>query len=140
MLFSEGNDTGANQFPFITKTEFRTRLMKPIYPSNYRKWINIYLLKTVNRHWQRFFGVGLVKTSEDFGVQGERPMHQDLLDSLAVEFRESGWNVKQLFKLMVSSAAYRQSAKATRSSSARWSITRISSLGRSWPRNASMRR
>src|SRR4029077_10071616 len=68
---------------------------------------------TVNRYWQQFFGVGIVKTEEDFGVQGERPINQDLLDWLAVEFREGGWNVKALQRLIVTSAAYRQSSKVT---------------------------
>lgn len=69
---------------------------------------------TVNRFWQQLFGVGLVKTSEDFGSQGETPTQQELLDYLAVSFREGGWNVKALMRLMVTSAIYKQSAKATR--------------------------
>lgn len=68
---------------------------------------------TVNRFWQELFGTGLVKTSEDFGSQGERPVNQALLDWLAVEFRESGWDVKKLFTLMVNSATYRQMSKTT---------------------------
>lgn len=64
----------------------------------------------VNRFWQTLFGVGLVKTAEDFGSQGERPSHPKLLDWLAVEFRENGWNVKKLMKTIVMSATYRQSS------------------------------
>ena len=68
---------------------------------------------TVNRMWNELFGTGLVETTEDFGIMGARPSHPELLDWLAVEFRESGWNVKHMYKLMVMSAAYRQSAKST---------------------------
>ncbi len=68
---------------------------------------------TVNRMWNELFGAGLVETTEDFGIMGQRPSHPELLDWLAVEFRESGWDMKHMYKLMVMSAAYRQSAKAT---------------------------
>ena len=68
---------------------------------------------TVNRMWNELFGTGLVETTEDFGIMGQRPSHPELLDWLAVEFRESGWNIKHMYKLMVMSATYRQSAKST---------------------------
>ena len=65
----------------------------------------------VNQLWQEFFGRGLVKTSGDFGMQGELPSHPDLLDYLAVDFMENGWNVKRLIKKILTSATYMQSAK-----------------------------
>lgn len=67
----------------------------------------------VNRMWQHFFGAGIVKTSEDFGVQSEYPLHGLLLDWLAVEFRERGWSMKTLHKLIVTSATYRQSSRVS---------------------------
>lgn len=68
---------------------------------------------TVNRMWNEVFGTGLVETTEDFGIMGQRPSNPELLDWLAVEFRESGWDVKHMYKLMVMSRAYRQSARST---------------------------
>ena len=66
----------------------------------------------VNRWWQELFGRGLVRTAEDFGAQGERPTHPELLDWLAREFQDSGWSVKRMVRLLVTSATYRQSSQA----------------------------
>lgn len=68
---------------------------------------------TINRYWQMLFGRGLVETSEDFGTQGSTPTHPKVLDWLAVEFMESGWNIKRTLKLIVMSATYRQSSMAS---------------------------
>ncbi len=95
--------------------------MPPDYPHNrlgFARWLllpehPLTARVAVNRFWQELFGVGLVKTSEDFGVNGEIPPNQELLDWLAVDFRESGWDIKRFYRMMVMSAAYRQSAAAT---------------------------
>jgi Protein of unknown function (DUF1553)/Protein of unknown function (DUF1549)/Planctomycete cytochrome C len=79
----------------------------------------------VNRMWQHFFGSGIVKTPEDFGVQSESPVHGELLDWLAVEFRTSGWSMKALQKLIVMSATYRQSSRLTPELRARDSDNRL---------------
>jgi hypothetical protein len=71
---------------------------------------------TVNRFWQMYFGAGLVRTTEDFGAQGEWPSHPELLDWLATEFVRTGWDVKAMQKLIVTSATYRQSSKASKQS------------------------
>lgn len=79
-------------------------LMRPEHPLTARV--------TVNRFWQELFGAGLVRSTGDFGVTSELPSHPELLDWLAVEFRESGWDMKRFFRLMVTSSTYRQSAVA----------------------------
>jgi cytochrome c553 len=93
---------------------------------------------TVNRFWQEVFGTGLVRSSGDFGTTGELPSHPELLDWLAVEFRESGWDVKKLFRLMVTSAAYRQSAATTPEKLAKDSANRLLSRGPRFRMDAEM--
>ena len=95
--------------------------MKPEWPKNrlgLAYWLTdrgnpLTARATVNRFWASLFGIGLVKTVEDFGSQGEWPVHQELLDWLAVEFMDSGWDVKHMLKTMVMSAAYRQSSRVS---------------------------
>jgi hypothetical protein len=67
----------------------------------------------VNRYWQMYFGTGLVKTTEDFGSQGEAPSHPELLDWLATEFIRTGWDIRAMQRLIVTSAAYRQASRVT---------------------------
>jgi len=67
----------------------------------------------MNRFWEQFFGIGIVETSEDFGTQGEPPSHPKLIDWLATEFMRSGWDMKAMHKLIVTSATYRQSSKVS---------------------------
>ena len=93
---------------------------------------------TVNRYWQEVFGTGLVRSAGDFGVSGELPSHPELLDWLAVEFPKSGWDVKQLFRLMVTSATYRQSAQATPAKIAKDHANRLLSRGPRFRMDAEM--
>jgi hypothetical protein len=83
----------------------------------------------VNRFWQQLFGQGLVKTSDNFGLQGEWPSHPELLDWLAREFVESGWNVKALLRRMVLSATYRQDSAASKDLVARDPDNRLLARG-----------
>ena len=95
---------------------------------------------TVNRLWQQCFGIGLVKTAEDFGSQGEPPSHPELLDWLAVQFRSDGWDVKQTMKRIVMSATYRQSAASTRELRVRDPENRLFSRGPRFRLDAEMLR
>ena len=94
----------------------------------------------VNRFWQQVFGEGLVRTSDDFGAQGESPSHPALLDWLSVEFRENGWDVKQMLRTMLSSAAYRQSAEADQAKIGKDPQNRLLSRGPRFRMDAEMLR
>lgn len=83
----------------------------------------------VNRYWQNYFGTGIVKSTEDFGNQGELPSHPELLDWLAVTFRNSNWDVKKMQKLIVMSATYRQDSRATQEAKMKDPENRLLSCG-----------
>ena len=95
---------------------------------------------TVNRFWQEVFGQGLVRTPGDFGVTGDEPSHPELMDWLAVEFRENGWDMKKFFKLLVTSATYRQSAAITPEKRAKDRENRLLSRGPRFRMDAEMLR
>jgi hypothetical protein len=118
-------DKGAYDKPLTTKVSFTTPAVLPAMAKDATKdrlglaqWLvnrdnPLTARVTVNRFWQSLFGIGLVKTAEDFGVQGEMPPHRELLDWLAAEFMESGWDVKHLIKLIVTSETYQRSSQFT---------------------------
>lgn len=116
-------EKGAYDKPTVTKAVFAVPASLPPMPREaprnrfgLAQWIvsrdnPLTARVTVNRFWQAFFGVGLVKTAEDFGVQGEVPPQRELLDWLAAEFIESGWDVKALMRLIVTCETYQQSSR-----------------------------
>jgi hypothetical protein len=93
---------------------------------------------TVNRFWQEVFGTGIVRTTGDLGVSGELPSHPELLDWMAVDFRESGWDVKKFFKMIVMSATYRQAAIVTPEKLAKDEANRLLSRGPRFRMDAEM--
>ncbi len=118
-------DKGAYDKPLATKVSFTTPAVLPAMAKEAPKdrlglaqWLMhrenpLTARVTVNRFWQSLFGIGLVKTAEDFGVQGEMPPQRELLDWLAAEFMESGWDVKHLIKLIVTSETYQRGSQFT---------------------------
>jgi hypothetical protein len=128
-------DKGAYDKPTTTKVSFTTPAVLPAMAKHAPKnrlglaqWLvsrenPLTARVTVNRFWQSIFGVGLVKTAEDFGVQGEVSPHRELLDWLAAEFMESGWDVKHLIRLIVTSETYQRSSEFVVRGSLRGSAT-----------------
>ncbi len=106
---SEGTPEAFHPLPSVEGTPNRLHLARWLVDQDNPLTARV----TVNRYWGELFGTGIVPTTEEFGSQGELPSHPELLDWLAVEFVESGWDVKHLLTLMVTSAAYRQSSRVS---------------------------
>jgi len=97
--------------PVRSRLDLAEWLFQPEHP--------LFARVTVNRIWQEIFGTALVDTPDDFGIMGGRPTHPELLDWLAVEFRESGWNLRHIYTLLLSSHTYRQSQQVTETAHAK---------------------
>src|SRR5262249_6563815 len=115
---------------FPNRVELAQWLLRPDHPLTARV--------TGNRFWQELFGTGIVRTSGDFGVAGELPSHPELLDWLAIEFRERGWDVREFFKMLVTSATYRQAATVTPEKIEKDSANRLLSRGPRFRMDAEM--
>jgi hypothetical protein len=109
---------------------FAQWLLRPEHPLTSRV--------TVNRFWQEVFGTGIVRTTSDLGISGELPSHPELLDWLAVEFRESGWDMKKLFKTIFLSSTYRQSARVSKEALEKDADNRLFSRGPRYRLDAEM--
>ena len=144
VLFRGGYDQRRNQvspetpsaFPPFPKDAPRNRL-------GFAKWLlgaehPLTARVTVNRLWQEIFSTGLVRTTGDLGVSGEIPINQDLLDWLAVEFREGGWDMKKLVKLIVMSSTYRQAGTVTHEKREKDPANRLLSRGPRFRMDAEM--
>lgn len=112
---SPGDKVTASTPEFLPPIREDTDDSSPVNRLDFARWLfrddhPLTARVAVNRYWQMIFGKGIVETPDDFGLQGALPTHPDLLDWLAVDFRESGWDVKRLIKSMVLSRTYRQSA------------------------------
>jgi hypothetical protein len=133
LTFPSGDESSGSESPPSTnRLDLARWLVDPAHPLTARV--------TVNRLWQQLFGVGIVKTVDDFGTQGEWPSHPELLDWLAVELMESGWNLQHILRLIVSSATYRQTSNASPESYARDPENRLLARGPRFRMRAEMLR
>ena len=114
-FLSKGDKVQPATPAILHKTEFPTNVSPRLQLAKWLASTNNPLSARVmmNRIWEAYFGIGIVETSEDFGTQGEKPLHPELLEWLALEFMNRGWSLKEMHRVIVTSAAYKQSSKAT---------------------------